>query len=102
MAMERALRMGDLPDDRSLNSSLGRLLERRRTELHNSTRWAPWVFGLFVVLSIGLAVGEHRPAWAVFGVFFAVFAVFTRWASSRTQRRFDGLAEQLRSVPQQP
>jgi hypothetical protein len=94
-ALIRAERTGDLPQDRSLDPVLRRLLDRRAANV----RREPWIvsvlLGLFVVGLLVAAVALGQPRLFVASAGFALLGVTAVVASFATIRRFDRLGAAL-------
>ncbi len=84
--MAKAMRSGELPNDRALDQPLLAIIRRRRPELRRASILTPCMFGGFAVLSLLLAI--HHPIWLIYTAGSAVFGIGLAVSMQRSKTRF--------------
>jgi len=92
-AVDRAVRTGTPPEDRSLDSAVLDAIDARREALERDRSHNPWFFG---VLAIGgIVMGFFHVMFFGLAALFAIAAATNHIAVDRSQARLDRLADYL-------
>jgi hypothetical protein len=91
VAVARAFRTGDLPEEPSGDEAFLAMIQRRRSQLGWVSRVGPWLVGSAVLL--GLVGATHNISWIGFPV---GYAILWRAGAARRSSRLDQLESSLR------
>ncbi|MBO2447261.1 hypothetical protein J4573_09210 [Actinomadura barringtoniae] len=100
--LKRATRTGRAPADPNLAYQAMALIEGRRQQIRVATRWGPWIYGAFALLSILQA--RANPWWYALTVFWALWLAYAlvggRYQRSRLDRIERAVTIQLEDLRQ--
>jgi hypothetical protein len=94
VAVARAFRTGDPPEEPAGDRAFLVLIQRRRSRLSWLSRVGPWLLGSAVLLGIVGAI--HNIGWIGFPVIYLAYMIMWRAGMARKSSRFDQLESSLR------
>jgi len=97
IALNRAVRLGRLPDDPALDEPLLGIIGLRRRAMSGMNRLGPWIWTVLAVLLIVSAIDDPDPVTIGTAVVIVAAAIYSPTSAGRRAAKLDHLEAEVRA-----